>query len=382
MEASKLNQRAAYQATTSTIIKRIGYRLPATEMTADQCDKVTSRIFKCSLPKMGISSKFPLVYQHAPRSRNGLGLPDIRLTQFSGQIKEIVLHTNRKTLNSTLFHTNLELVHLHIGMGAPLWSYSYRELHKLVPDCDAKFLWKECSYFGVKLHKDYARPEVCRLDDQLIMEAVYFSGSYDISDMRKINRCRMHLRALTLSDIATSDGLRITFDSYHGNGNITRRSKIRWPQQPRPPASNWTLWKNAIDTLFVDDRRLRTPLGPWVRTPNQIWDWHVDMYEQKLYHISSTGMITMHSLLQHQRNTRQRYFHVEGQLVLHLPELTVPVSHQIHRGFIRCIEGDAIPRQISITPSTIQEEINNLHHVYRSYLARSSFATVDALPLV
>ena len=89
----------------------------------------------------------------------------------------------------------------------------------------------------------------------------------------------------------------------------------------------------------------------------------------------------MHSLLQHQRNTRQRYFHVEGQLVLHLPELTVPVSHQIHRGFIRCIEGDAIPRQISITPSTIQEEINNLHHVYRSYLARSSFATVDALPL-
>lgn len=113
MSNSTLSPKAAYTATTITALKRIEYRLPVVEMTPKQCDSITKRIYKWSQPKMRVNSKLPLAYRH------GLGLPDVRLLQFSCHLKEIMLHTYRKSLNSTIFHTYLESVHLHLGMGVP-----------------------------------------------------------------------------------------------------------------------------------------------------------------------------------------------------------------------------------------------------------------------
>jgi len=77
-----------------------------------------------------------------------------------------------------------------------------------------------------------------------------------------LNRCRLYLQVITLSDIVSSDGTRIITDIFHGIPLTERTSTLKWPNQQRPPPKAWALWSSALKPLQPRDTLL-TPLGPW-----------------------------------------------------------------------------------------------------------------------
>lgn len=176
------------------------------------------------------------------------------------------------------------------------------------------------------------------------MEEVYYSGRFDRDEMSKINRVRLYLKELTLSGITTSDGKQITHEAYDGVDEWLQPSTMRWPNQIRPPKSNWKTWQHAIDTLFVNNRTRREPLGQWIMHPHQLWSWFVDEANGKLYHKEKGGVITKNKLSPTQLQTRSTYFSNDGRIVLSMPQNAVPVSHGIHQHYIRCLPGDMLPR--------------------------------------
>jgi hypothetical protein len=90
-----------------------------------------------------------------------------------------------------------------------------------------EFLWKH----DVKLHNpDQVLPKPQRQGDFFIMEHIVTSQGFLMDDMIRINRCPMAFRAMTVPDVLTGDGTKVT-----KNAKDLRR--LSWP------SSSWD-WPN------------------------------------------------------------------------------------------------------------------------------------------
>jgi hypothetical protein len=89
--------------------------------------------------------------------------------------------------------------------------------------------------------------------------------------LRKINRCRIYLRAVTISDIATACGTIMNPKRWSKtNRTPVEASPYNWPLQRKPDKTAWKIWRNAIRTCLLQNKGLKllaTPLGAWTAAP-------------------------------------------------------------------------------------------------------------------
>ena len=105
--------------------------------------------------------------------------------------------------------------------------------------------------------------------------------------IRNINKCRIYLRAETVSDITDASGLSLTpcaiccTASRHG-------TRMIWPRQPRPDnISSWTAFLSYICNGTTPI--LALPLGDWLENPlYRKWNTYYDP--------------TSHSVISHHTN--------------------------------------------------------------------------------
>lgn len=108
------------------------------------------------------------------------------------------------------------------------------------------------------------------------------------AELRAAQRCRLYLKATTVSDIATIDGNSIHPRVLNGEIPDDRCSNLRYPRQQRPPASSWTLWRRLVSralTTSPDSCRLRQPMGKWYTNVQQNcrWKWLYSKDTRKCY---------------------------------------------------------------------------------------------------
>jgi hypothetical protein len=114
-------------------------------------------------------------------------------------------------------------------------------------------------------------PSAPREHDKFLMD--YFNTcQFASKTMESLNRCRIFLRAITLSDITTADGSRLLLGIKSNRHTQGRRSRLDWPQQDKPSKRDWTLWSEALTNLETNDK-LSQPLGKWVAPTHQIWEY-------------------------------------------------------------------------------------------------------------
>ena len=98
------------------------------------------------------------------------------------------------------------------------------------------------------------------------------------SELERLNRCRLYLKADTLSDITDGSGNFIGKQYSDGNRDPDRIIYHDWPEQRRPGPSEWTLWRKALRVCFASTsiraiRQLDTPLGGWIDGYRDKWKW-------------------------------------------------------------------------------------------------------------
>jgi hypothetical protein len=114
-------------------------------------------------------------------------------------------------------------------------------------------------------------PTLPRENDILLMD-LFMSLNFTSVQLQQLNSCRLFLSALTVSDITAADGKYILPSYLNGNSPTDRSSILKWPRQPKPPVSSWTLWNNALAHISTN-RKLHKRLGLWVDKPHQQWTW-------------------------------------------------------------------------------------------------------------
>ena len=65
----------------------------------------------------------------------------------------------------------------------------------------------------------------------MVMES-FVEGGFRNADLKSLNFVRKYLQAVTLADIATSDGWRISYHSYKGLEGNNLRKDLVWPKVP------------------------------------------------------------------------------------------------------------------------------------------------------
>ena len=99
-----------------------------------------------------------------------------------------------------------------------------------------------------------------------------------------LNRCRLYLRVVTLSDITEGNGRYLQQSMTSGCCPLTI-TPYGWPNQQKPPQKHWELWHSALRQTFCAHGHssiLASPLGPWLSLQSH-QQWFLDQQPTILY---------------------------------------------------------------------------------------------------
>jgi hypothetical protein len=120
-----------------------------------------------------------------------------------------------------------------------------------------------------KITNATARPKLFMENDSYIMDS-HLLTSLTRKVHILINRCRIYLQVECLSDIGSSDGMRILEDWKYANDNTPSYSRKEWPIQGDPGAEAWKIWRTFLDKAFLTaGGTLQQQLGGWTSINKQ-----------------------------------------------------------------------------------------------------------------
>jgi hypothetical protein len=104
-----------------------------------------------------------------------------------------------------------------------------------------------------------------RVNDQLIMPLL-LQLDLSLTDLVACNHCRIFLKALFVSDLASGDGLEFTDAAWNGEPPNYDVRADSWPKYSRPNRNSWKIWQQSLKKVILTRRRrLRNQLGAWLR---------------------------------------------------------------------------------------------------------------------
>jgi hypothetical protein len=110
------------------------------------------------------------------------------------------------------------------------------------------------------------------------MDIIINSKQFTDKEIKRLNYCRLHLQAVTLSDLTKANGTHL--DPAMLQGQPDRASSVsRWHyvNQDKPePEAQWQLWRKANKLWSDDNGALLQPLTRWIAPiRDQRRQWHV-----------------------------------------------------------------------------------------------------------
>lgn len=167
-----------------------------------------------------------------------------------------------------------------------------------------------------------------RVNDATIMETVMSTTSH-VPTIKSINRVRMKLKVLWLSDIVTADGRHIDRRFLKDGYNIIRNSH-QWPLQHNVTTLDWQQWTRWVKGLCRNHAMtLMEPLGQWTLPTDQwklSWDCLVTRDRQILYIRTDDGLFWKRHIRQNSRNRRAPRYYKEFLLHREIQEPTLALD--------------------------------------------------------
>jgi hypothetical protein len=84
-----------------------------------------------------------------------------------------------------------------------------------------------------------------RANDQLLIPLFHETRTRD-DQLHRLNLCRLFLQVLTISDVTSGCGTKITKAAWNGDRDTTRTSCYQWPSQGPPRIQDWILWRTSL----------------------------------------------------------------------------------------------------------------------------------------
>jgi len=328
---SYLNRGLSSLALKSTISKTWTYPLAATKLTKKQCDQIMLPVYNAVLPKMGFNRKLPRAYRFAPLSHQGQDLPHLFLIQGTEQIKMFLTHLGKGTHVCDVIVCCLESASIEVGVGGNILAQDFCKFGHLLTDSWVKTLSMFCHNNDIVLEGEYPWPAPFREHDDYLMKMLIDrnQGLFSLGEIRLINRCRLYLQLMSLSDACTGEGNRFTHSSIIGTIDKDRRSKWIWPVQARPTPREWSVWRRCVRQIWAPrpGHSIDKCLGLWLHDGHQNWHWFTD--ETSIYYRVHMRCWKEYKNDPSQITTRAARFYHDGTMLCRPPPLLARCSVKI-----------------------------------------------------
>lgn len=280
-----INQKDAWTALDSTILKTLRYPLPALTLSQKQCKHIMAPVLQACLPKTAIARNYPHDVVYGPKEEGGLNKENLYIAQGTSKISLLSEHLALPMLTGELLRCSLEAAKVEIDIGRNLFSLDFETYSDLCTDGIIKHIWKFSSDNNIHIEDRVTTNLSLQRDgDVFIMEAIA-QEDFTSNELQHINRCRLHLQVTTLSDIMEGHGNRISKKALNCIYDNNRGHHYQWPIQPRPHQRTRRIWKRALKKAFPREQNsLNTAytLGLWLNIYNT-WKWYFNPCTRYLY---------------------------------------------------------------------------------------------------
>jgi hypothetical protein len=216
----------------------------------------------------------------------GCRLFDLATEQLISRVNMFFQHYHISTNLSKKLNASRGYLQLQVSTPQNPFTQDYSRWGKLGPLSWVKMLlWKSLYYFDITLHMLFPTIAPPQEHDQVIMEII-FSQNFDFTEITRINRCRVYLQTLFISDITAADGKYLEHFVFIPGSN-TRCSRYTFLRE-KSIRQDWDLWVNFWHGFTTTGGKLKTPLGGWMNPIHRIWNWYYNKERDKLYHINGT----------------------------------------------------------------------------------------------
>ncbi len=331
------------------LLPKLRYPLVATTFSEAQCQGIMQPVLQQGLPALGVNRNFPRAVAHGPVAYQGLNLPNPHTEQLITHILTVLKYGNiPHDPTGSLIRACGELMRLEVGMHGPFFKLS-PYLHVCMTETWLSHCWYSCVQRGIFIDTDIADFDLPRERDQIIMEGFLRTG-YQDAELVTLNRCRMYLQVIFLSDICNGQGTTIETHFWSGTA-ISNSHDFRWPRTHKPNPSKWGLWQRALTRSFNlnNTRKLPLPLGKWDSITTQTNGWYTDEAGLQLFHQTEQEWTTF-TPLPSRRRTRS-FLDKATPTTLHAMPKPLYRATTYHHGNIGTITGYGPMKSEPINPT-------------------------------
>jgi Reverse transcriptase (RNA-dependent DNA polymerase). len=240
---NKLTWIQARIASRSTIGRALVYPLSATAFDSSQCKMLQRRFLHEVLGKSGIVRTTPSVLATSPISLGGFGLMSFEIEQLTQHIGLLMQHgPDRQTTTGQLLRSTLEYYALEAGLpGDPL---SFPALGYTTKNTWISQTIGSLRQFRIQMKSDTQGLSPWCQDDIFIMQVMYERTK--LPELALLNKVRLYLRIVTLSDLLSADGRsydRRLLTGYRSSSNPHPSfHRYQWPNIPAPTKQERETW--------------------------------------------------------------------------------------------------------------------------------------------
>jgi hypothetical protein len=177
----------------------------------------------------------------------------------------------------------MSYLQLLVGSNINFFHLPYTKYAKGIKSSWLTSLWDCVSKvkFTLRLKNSWT-PDIQRINDVMLMD-YFITLKYKPKTLQVLNRCRIYLQVLSLSDITSADGKEIIPQVLIGDKLSDRKSNLEWPTQQKHPKNNWIIWASALNHIHTRNR-LKNKLTTWLSEPHQSWFWYMNPIRSIIYH--------------------------------------------------------------------------------------------------
>ena len=240
-------------------------------------------------------------------------------------INMLIQHYGAGTTLARKITASLEALQLEIGcIGGPFVK-NYDELHLLATACWTKSLWEWLHYYKFRLHLDYPPLPLPRKCDALVVR-LFWDAGYRGQQWQALNRCRLALKLLFLSNIATACGRSINISLVLRPVSQDKgASSFVFPNE-HPSQGDWRLWLDFWTAFAGPGWSLQNPLGNWEHPTHRRWDWFYDARDNLLIHLERDGETVAYSIPGEGHRLRLRQIYHRSHVLASVPAHCLPAN--------------------------------------------------------
>lgn len=265
----------------------VRYGLGVLAIPLRELGELTKNFAFRALPHFGVNRNIKTGWRYLHGAFSGCGLLDLATESSISRLNTFLQHWGSPTPVGKALRASVECLQLEVGCRGLPFKEPFSFMGHHTTHSWVRCFWECIDAAGVDLEVDYPEIPFPRENDLTIMQIAFMLG-YSGSVLEAINRCRLFVCAIFLSDVTNAQGTRIDYGRCGREVDHTPSSSYRFPTT-RPSDSDWKEWQLFWERYCLPDGSLPRSLGKWIHPSHKSWVWMYDPQQDRLCEISSDG---------------------------------------------------------------------------------------------